>query len=315
MNDVGTRAESARGRGPTPRQLLDLVKRFVDPSDRSNARHDFFNVFQTSRGDISKYLPIDIKDAKVLVLGCGYHYPDVALWSAVAAQAVGVDIREVFWLNGEHMLYDSLRKSGQSRLRSLMESVYKRRGYSSYFRKLSRMSGFDLDFRHQDLVAYDGARLPFAEASFDVVCSNAVLEHVSDLAKMSRELSRVTKEGGLNYHLWHNYCSLSGGHVGDRLATSHPWGHLLGDKEVGQYLEFSGTFLNKMQPEEITKVLSGFFAPIGVVQVDLEHRKKGVDYGFRYEGEDLLTPEIEKGLLRYSREVLLTRAYLFIGKS
>jgi SAM-dependent methyltransferase len=314
MNDVGTRADSTRRGRPTPRQLLDIVKRFVDPSDRSNARHDFYNVFQTIRRDISKYLPVDIKEAKVLVLGCGYHYPDVALWSTVAAQTVGVDIREVFWRNGQHMLYDSLRRGGQSRLRSLMESVYKRRGYASYFRKLRRMSEFDLDFRHQDLVVYDGATLPFADASFDLVCSNAVLEHVADLAKVSRELNRVTKEGGINYHLWHNYYSLSGGHVRDHLASSHPWGHLLGDKEVVRYLELSGTFLNKMQPEEITKVLSEAFAPIALMQVDAEHRKKGVDPGFRYEGEDLLTPEIENRLLPYSREVILTRAYLFIGK-
>ena len=314
MNDVGARTDSARRARPTPRQLLDLVMRFVNPSDRSNARHDFCNVFQTSRSDISKYLPVDMRQAKVLILGCGYNYPDVALWSSVAAQAVGVDVREVFWRNGQHMLYDSLRRSGQSRLRSLMESVYKRRGYASYFRKLSRMSEFDLDFRHQDLVVYDGARLPFAEASFDVVCSNAVLEHVSDLSKVSRELNRVTKVGGINYHLWHNYYALSGGHVRDHLATSHPWGHLLGDKEVERYLELSGTFLNKMQPEEITKALSESFAPLTVMQVDSEHRKKGANPGFRYEGEDLLTPEIENRLLGCSREVLLTRAYLFIGK-
>jgi len=314
LNDLGTRTDSARRGRPTPRQLLDIVKRFANPSDRSNARHDFCNVFQTSRSDISKYLPVDINQAKVLVLGCGYHYPDVALWSTVAAQAVGVDLHEVFWRNGLLMLYDSLRRSGQSRLRSLMESVYKRRGYASYYRKLSKISEFDLDFRHQDLVAYDGERLPFSDASFDVVCSNAVLEHVSDLPKVSRELNRVTKERGINYHLWHNYCALSGGHVRDHLAKSRPWGHLLGDEEVGRYLELSGTFLNKMQPEEITKVLSESFAPLAVMQVDAEHRKKGADPGFRYEGEDLLTPEVESRLLPYSREVILTRAYLFIGK-
>jgi SAM-dependent methyltransferase len=314
MNDVGTRSDSTRRGRPTPRQLLDIVKRFVNPGDRSNARHDFCNVFRTCRSDISKYLPVDIMQAKVLVLGCGYHYPDVALWSKVAAQAVGVDIREVFWRNGQHMLYDSLRRSGQSKLRSLAESVYKRRGYASYFRKLSRMSEFDLDFRHQDLVAYDGARLPFADASFDVVCSNAVLEHVSDLAKVSRELNRVTKKGGINYHLWHNYYALSGGHVRNHLAISRPWGHLLGDKEVERYLELSGTSLNKLQPGEITKVLSESFAPLAVMQVDAEHRKKGSGTGFKYEGEDLLTREIENRLQGCSREVLLTRAYLFIGQ-
>lgn len=314
MNNAATSANSAKRAGPTPSQLLDLLRRFIDPSDRSDAEHDFRDAFLRSKRDISQHTHVDLRQAKVLVLGCGYHYPDVTLWSSEAGQAVGVDIREVYWRNGLSLLYGSMRLKGQGRFRSLTESIYKRRGYGSYFRKLTKLSGLSLDFRHQDLVAYDGNRLPFADAAFDVVCSNAVLEHVSDLEKVSKELSRVTKAGGVNYHLWHNYYALSGGHVRDRISSSHPWGHLLGDEETRRYLELSGTYLNGMRPEEITKILSESFAPIATFQVDSEHRKKGTDPGFRYEGEDILTPEMESRLRGYPREVLLTRAYLFIGR-
>ncbi len=41
-----------------------------------------------------------------------------------------------------------------------------------------------------------GERLPFADASFDVVFSHEVLEHVADDARCAREMVRVTRPGG-----------------------------------------------------------------------------------------------------------------------
>ncbi|MEO5927992.1 MAG: class I SAM-dependent methyltransferase [Patescibacteria group bacterium] len=42
-------------------------------------------------------------------------------------------------------------------------------------------------------------RLPFADETFDVVCSEQMLEHVRQPANVARELIRVTKKGGLIY--------------------------------------------------------------------------------------------------------------------
>jgi len=57
---------------------------------------------------------------------------------------------------------------------------------------------------HLDLSAYpevdvvtDGARLPFADATFDAVLSEAVLEHVRDPQEYCREVARVLKPGGV----------------------------------------------------------------------------------------------------------------------
>jgi SAM-dependent methyltransferase len=48
----------------------------------------------------------------------------------------------------------------------------------------------------------DDGRIPFPDATFDAVCSNFVLEHVPDLAAVSREIARVLKPGGVIIHLF-----------------------------------------------------------------------------------------------------------------
>ncbi len=308
LNDVGAPVR------PSPRQLFDLAERFIRPGDRADAKHDFLNVFQMCVKDVSSYITTDIRRANILVVGCGFHYPDVILWSNSAEEVTGVDVRTVFWRNGRSMLYTNLRSKGRGPARAIVETFYLRRGYPSYYRKLRRVSRLQIDARCQDLVSYNGVSLPFSDGSFDVVCSNAVLEHVADLRALSQEMGRVTKTGGICHHLWHNYYSLSGGHVRPHLARSKPWGHLLGDQETSRTLRFSGTFLNRMMSSEIVESLSQSFAPLLSVPVDDEHRKMGIDPGFRYEGDELLTPELKAMLSEYPREVLLTRAYLFIGR-
>ena len=79
---------------------------------------------------------------------------------------------------------------------------------------------------HGDLVAGDGASLPFADACFDRVVAAEVLEHVPDDARVLTELARVLRPGGViavtvprwypeavNWALSAEYHNLPGGHV------------------------------------------------------------------------------------------------------
>jgi ubiquinone/menaquinone biosynthesis C-methylase UbiE len=56
---------------------------------------------------------------------------------------------------------------------------------------------FGLYDMRADFVLGDGERLPFADASFDVVYSNGVLHHTPDTARAVRELYRVLRPGGV----------------------------------------------------------------------------------------------------------------------
>lgn len=48
---------------------------------------------------------------------------------------------------------------------------------------------------------YDGVHIPFPDASFDIIYSSNVLEHVERLDELSTEMQRVLRPGGIALHL------------------------------------------------------------------------------------------------------------------
>jgi ubiquinone/menaquinone biosynthesis C-methylase UbiE len=156
-------------------------------------------------------------------------------------------------------------------------------------------------------MAYDGQKIPFEDKKFDVVLSNAVLEHVLDLEVFFRNLGRVTKNGGLSYHLYHNYYSFTGAHMPESWCQKNPWGHLRG------IYDSDPLFLNQATIEQVSKQFNCVFRTKSVYQIAKDHSKYGVDKGFKYEGQEWLTDDIRSELAQFSDEQLLARSYLIVG--
>jgi SAM-dependent methyltransferase len=107
--------------------------------------------------------------------------------------------------------------------------------------------GLDLDARFRDagtrlaaekaianagFVQGDATRLPFREASFDLVFSHSVIEHVASAEAYLRECGRVLRPGGVLYLSTAPYLSFAGAHL-PRLRVPLPL-HLL----IGRRLAF-----------------------------------------------------------------------------
>ena len=73
----------------------------------------------------------------------------------------------------------------------------------------------------------DGARLPFADATFDLVFSHSVIEHVTTASGYLRECHRVLRPGGVLYLSTAPTLSLAGAHL-PRLLVPVPVHILLG---------------------------------------------------------------------------------------
>jgi len=74
-------------------------------------------------------------------------------------------------------------------------------------------------------LAGDVERLPFADASFDLVVANDSLEHFRDPGAALREVARVLKPGGSIFIFFTPWRSPLGSHLYDYIHT--PWCHLL----------------------------------------------------------------------------------------
>ena len=77
----------------------------------------------------------------------------------------------------------------------------------------------------------DGARLPFADATFDLVFSHSVIEHVTTATGYLRECHRVLRPGGVLYLSTAPTLSLAGAHL-PRLLLPVPVHILLGRRRA-----------------------------------------------------------------------------------
>jgi SAM-dependent methyltransferase len=279
----------------------------LNPPRAIQAKHDFHNVFGKARLDLQRLSPVPLREARILILGCGYHYPEVLLFTKIAPQTHGVDVRNEFYRDGFRPLYRHYRNQGKGVLAAVYCAQTQRIGMRRYYSTLCELAGTIPSHRSLRLRSYDGRRLPHEDESFDVLVSNAVLEHVLNLAGFFAEVARVARRGAVSYNVVHNYCSFSGSLRSEWYNERYPWGHLRGVYQPNP------KHLNTLRIGQIVELFSRSFEMTDMIPLGRNHSKKGVDPSFSYEREDLLTDEIRAELAVYSREELLTRSYLLIG--
>lgn len=92
----------------------------------------------------------------------------------------------------------------------------------------------------------DATHTGFANASFDVTLSNSVLEHIPDPEALVQEMVRLTRPGGVFFHIVHSYTSDTGAHDPRSYLPQHPdlpyWCHL---RPAYQQLSAPNCYLNK----------------------------------------------------------------------
>lgn len=126
--------------------------------------------------------------------GCGYNYPDLILFSSISKYVVGLDVIGAFHRDGAVQTFRDIRHREVSIvLAAFFKTLLLRYRYRKYYDYLGRASGTRVDNRLYNLRSYDGSRIPFADNSFDVVVSNAVLEHIQNVDEVPCEAARVTK--------------------------------------------------------------------------------------------------------------------------
>jgi len=280
-------------------------------STREFAAHDVENVYRKAMRDLSAAGVQSLHGKRVLDLGCGQRFPFSLMAVASGAQVVALDMSyvkpEVLPAYFLHALSaNGLNRAARSAVRRLFFD-------RKYYGQLETSFGAPLlkGARSIDFILADpqASKYPLTDCSFDLIASNAVLEHVQDVGMFFSEIRRLLKTGGVFYGIIHNYFSLSGGHnllwaYPDQSPTTDvpPWDHLRKNRFP------SHVYLNRLLPEEFRKIAASHLQVLTFEGRNLVHDRCGA------EGERYLTPEIQSELSRYDRETLLTRSYCIICK-
>jgi ubiquinone/menaquinone biosynthesis C-methylase UbiE len=153
------------------------------------------------------------------------------------------------------------------------------------------------------LVGGDVGIMPFADASFDLAISNAAFEHFLDVPSVLADLYRVLRPGGLLWAGVHLFTSPSGGH--NVSFTQYPLRTLPPGAEPWDHLR------RRMRPFSVplnewrkSQYLDAFAQRFEVVR----------HYCGLREGEQWLTPELERELAAYTRDELTCATLVIIAR-
>ena len=245
------------------------------------------------------YLICNLEDAKLLDLGCGQTATQVALFAADGVDIIGIDMEVATNQMTLKRFFKILKVNGLERaIKSFLRSFFFDK---PYYKELNSLYSKNIQFDKLDIRLMNSANLTFTDNYFDFIFSTWVFEHIADVPAAIKEVNRVLKETGVAWIGIHLFPSLSGGHNLEWLNPEQtpskrvkPWDHLLDNKFP------ANAFLNKLSLKHYQNIFNQY-----ILVKDIKRT---------YEGEKILTPEIEQILSEkgYTKEDLITRTVFFL---
>jgi SAM-dependent methyltransferase len=131
-----------------------------------------------------------VEGLRVLEVGPGINFGPMLILGAFGMKPIVADRFLAPWQDGYHDVFyaalaDALKKAEPGADVSLLRS-------------LAKSGGYDRNVIGQVEAAME--ELPLPASSVDAIFSNAVLEHLYDLDRSFRQLSRITRPGGFGHH-------------------------------------------------------------------------------------------------------------------
>ncbi len=243
----------------------------------------------------------DVRGLRVLDVGCGKSYWLSLLLASEGAIVTGVDTEKVM-AGRSWQKYRGIRTANGFE-RALRTAVWDWLFARPYLKALQQEFGQPLDHERLQLERYDGVNLDFPDATFDLVVSHEVFEHVSEVGPLLDSLHRVMKPDARTYIYVHSWTSISGGH---HIAWKHPntrpsrvvapWDHLRDERHP-----FVPSWLNRMREADYRRLFAKRFA--------INAWMDGAE-----EGRTLLTPLLREDLKAYGEHELLTKGFVIMAR-
>jgi len=290
------------------REISDLIKYHTLNTQRF-AKHECLNVFGKAIKDLKSAGFDSLSGKTVLDLGCGQRFPFALQCASGEADVTALDLD---YVKPDVLLLAFLRTAKYNGLKRASKSILRRVLFDrSYYEALEDSAGQSLrDFSTKinfSIADPQANQYPFPDNSFDLIASNAVIEHVENVTIFASEISRLLRNRGYFYGIIHNFYSLSGGHNLEwAFPNDHPsekvpqWDHLRENRFP------SWAPLNRLRPEEYKKAFYEYLDILLFEGRDINHDPGGL------EGEQFLTPEVSTELASYPRVLLLTRSWCII---
>jgi SAM-dependent methyltransferase len=292
------------------REMRELFS-YHSKSTTRFAEHDVHNVFIKAISDLKLCGLDEIGGKRVLDLGCGQRYPFALQCAANDAIVTALDIN---YTKPDFLLLAFYRTIKHNGFKRAVKSLLRRALYDNdYFQALEISANKSLRSHISEIrfIVSDptSGNYPLLPNSFDLIASNAVLEHVADVPQFAAEVARLLTGGGFFYAIIHNFYSLSGGHnlewafPDERPARNvPPWDHLRENRFP------TWTFLNRWKPDRFKEAFSKDLQILRFEPVGINHDPD------EPEGQSFLTTDIAAELISYPRDLLLTRSWCMICK-